>query len=264
MPYRIDLEGDLEALFDRLVELGALDVEAVAPGTVAALMPDSVAAERLEAAMGVTPIGLSPAKGRDNDSVWRLAQRATRVGPLDIVPADADAGPDALRLTDSDAFGTGSHPTTLLCLEWLVENVAVAPPASMLDVGTGSGVLAFAALRLGVPQVMAVDVDDAALRAASENARLNNLAPRLQFVRGGPESVEGHWPLVVANVLAAPLIEMAPSLVRRVGHHGRLLLSGIPVSVQPDVHATYRRLGMHLVGARSRCGWSALEMRATW
>jgi len=72
------------------------------------------------------------------------------------------------------------------------------------------------------------------------------------------------WPLVVANILAAPLIEMAPALVRRVGRRGRLVLSGIPSSVEPDVDQAYRRLGMRRVDVRSRAGWIALLMQASW
>jgi ribosomal protein L11 methyltransferase len=134
----------------------------------------------------------------------------------------------------------------------------------VLDVGTGSGVLALAALTLGVPRALGIDTDEDALRAATGNARLNGLAERLELVHGGPEIVAGRWPLVIANVLAAPLIEMAPSLVERIGHHGRLVLSGIPASVEPDVEKAYRRLGMNRLDAKSRGGWVALVMQATW
>src|SRR6185295_1345454 len=145
------------------------------------------------------------------------------------------------------AFGTGQHPTTALCLEALQDEIAAATPDSLLDVGTGSGVLAIAALMLGVPGAVGIDIDPAALAAAAENARVNCVGERLRLMRGGPEVVSGRWPLVVANVLAAPLVEMAPALVRRVGHHGHLVLSGIPESVEPDVSRAYRRLGMHRV-----------------
>lgn len=74
----------------------------------------------------------------------------------------------------------------------------------------------------------------------------------------------GTWPLVLANVLAAPLIEMAPTIVRRVAHHGHLVLSGIPASVEPDVVRAYSRLGMRLLRVRSRAGWVAIELLATW
>jgi ribosomal protein L11 methyltransferase len=167
-------------------------------------------------------------------------------------------------LIDAPAFGTGLHPTTALCLEALDEALEIVRPQSVLDVGTGSGVLALAALTLGVPRGLAIDIDDRAVRVAAENAHINGLSDRLQLARGGPETITGTWPLVLANVLAAPLIEMAPALVRRVAHHGHLVLSGIPSSVEQDVDQAYRHLGMRRVRARSRAGWVALEMRATW
>jgi ribosomal protein L11 methyltransferase len=134
----------------------------------------------------------------------------------------------------------------------------------VLDVGTGSGVLALAALMMGVPRALAIDIDDEALRVAAENARINGIGERLELRRGGPETVTGAWPLALANVLAAPLIEMAPALVRCVGHHGQLVLSGIPSSVEPDVDRAYRRLGMQRVRVKPRAGWVALVMQATW
>ena len=99
---------------------------------------------------------------------------------------------------------------------------------------------------------------------AAEHARLNHLGARLTLVQGGPEAVVGTWPLVLANVLAAPLIEMAPVLVRRIGHGGELVLSGIPGSVAPDVERAYSRLGMRPAASTTRGGWTALVMRASW
>ena len=134
----------------------------------------------------------------------------------------------------------------------------------MLDVGIGSGVLALAALILGVPRVFGLDIDEEALRVAAENARLNALSDRLELAHGGPDAVGATWPFIVANVLTAPLIEMAPALVRRVGHRGRLVLSGIPASLETDVDQPYRRLGMQHVRVMSRAGWVAIVMQASW
>ena len=207
MPYRVDFRhADNDAL-DRLVELGALDVESSVDG-MAALLPDSVTPEQLATALGAKAITVSHAVGRDAGSVWVLSPRPISIGRLRIVPAHREHAPDTVRLIDASAFGTGLHPTTALCLELLQEIVQIAPPDAVLDVGTGSGVL--------------------------------------------------------ANVLAAPLIEMAPALVRRVGHRGQVVLSGIPSSVEPDVDQAYRRLGMHRVNAVSRAGWVALVLRASW
>ena len=264
MPYRVDVTRAGDGALDCLVELGALDVERSPDGGIAALMPDGVAPERVALALGVAELSISPAVGRDAGSVWTLSPRPTRIGRLRIVPAHAGAEPGALRLTDSAAFGTGLHPTTAMCLEAIEEALEPAPPSALLDVGTGSGVLALAALLMGVPQALGIDIDAEALRAAAENARLNALDRKLQLARGGPDTVAGTWPLVVANLLAAPLVELAPVLVRRVGHHGRLVLSGIPSSVEGDVERAYRHLGMQRVRAQSRAGWSALVLQASW
>ena len=108
-------------------------------------------------------------------------------------------------------------PTTALCIEMLEEVLAVERIANVLDVGTGSGILALAALKMGVPQAVGVDIAADALKVAAENASLNGLSDRLELIHGGADAVTGVWPVGLANVLAAPLIEMAPLLVRRVG-----------------------------------------------
>jgi ribosomal protein L11 methyltransferase len=262
VPYRVDLPESNDDIFDRLIELAALDAEA-SDGATAALMPDSITPAEVRSAFG-DRVAISAAVGRDAGSVWILRRRPIQVGALRIVPAEMPSEPNAIRLTDAPAFGTGLHPTTALCLEILGETMATDRPEAVLDVGTGSGVLALAALRLGVPHAAGIDVDEEALRAAEGNARINELVDRLQLTHGGPERLTGTWPLVLANVLAAPLIEMAPALVRRIGHRGRLVLSGIPRSVEPDVERAYRRLGMHRAEARTRAGWVALLMLASW
>lgn len=266
MPYRIDLRAPAHDALDRVVDLGALDVEIDAGGTLSALMPDDVAPSRVARAAGTDAADtcVSPAVGRDDGSVWLLRPRAVRVGPIRIAPADEPAAPDTIRLVDEAAFGTGLHPTTALCMEAIAETAEAARPGRVLDVGTGSGVLALAALALGVPQATALDVDAAAVATALQNARINGLADRLTVVHGGPDAVSGVWPYVIANVLAAPLVEMAPTMVRRVGHHGRLVLSGIPAVLAADVSRAYRHLGMREVRVTSRGGWVAVWLQATW
>jgi ribosomal protein L11 methyltransferase len=281
MPYRIDLRdiGPREAAdaLDRLVELGALDIESI-DGGIAAIMPDSILGVNVAGALGVddTRVRVTPARGRDNDSVWVLNPRPVRAGRLRIVPAEwppqtgagagaaaeAEAEAGALRMIDSPAFGTGLHPTTALCLEALDDELTAWDPDSVLDVGTGSGVLALAALRWGAPRAVAIDIDGEAVRAAAENARLNGLSSRLHLVHGGPEALSASWPLVLANVLAAPLMEMAPMLAWRVRRGGRLVLSGIRSSLASDVEQAYRHVGMRQVLTHARDGWSALILNA--
>jgi len=263
MPYRIDISDPPQDALDRLVQLGALDVEQVNDG-LAAIIPDGVTPDEVARALGVAGLAASPAVGRDSSSVWLLHPRAVRVGNVVIAPPGVAAPPGALRLTDSTAFGTGHHPTTALCVEALEEALTIAIPDGVLDVGTGSGVLALAALQMGAPRAVGLDIDTDALKIAAENARLNNLADRLQLVLGGPDAVGGTWPIVVANVLAAPLIEMAPVLVGRVGSRGRLILSGIASSLESAVRQNYRRLGMRHIRSETRAGWTVLVAQASW
>jgi ribosomal protein L11 methyltransferase len=263
VPYRLDIDNPPDTALDTLVAFGALDVDRMSAG-IAAIMPDGVTPETIVEALGACRCAVSPAVGRDNDSVWVLAPRLVRVGRLVVAPEHVEAPPDAIRLTDDAAFGTGLHPTTALCLEALEQAVDACAPDRVLDVGIGSGVLALAALRLGVPRATGLDTDAGALQAAARNARLNRLDDRLDLVSGGPGDVDGQWPLVLANILAAPLIELAPQLVRRLGRAGRLVLSGIPDAVAPEVERAYRRSGLTVVARTSRAGWSALILDATW
>jgi ribosomal protein L11 methyltransferase len=267
VPYRVDVvdaRADADGALDRLVELGALDIERVSPRGIAALMPDSITPDEIAQALGDRSISVSPAVGRDADSVWVLSPRPIRVGRVRIVPAHRDSEPGAIMLIDGPAFGTGLHPTTALCLEALDEALQIAIPEAVLDVGSGSGVLALAALVLGVPRAIGVDLAEAALEVAKHNADINGLGTRLHLVCGGPDVIAACFPLVLANVLAAPLIDMAPQLVRRVGHQGRLVLSGIPCGIEAEVDRTYRRLGMRRVDERSRAGWVGLVLEASW
>ncbi len=243
-----------------------MDAEISSDGGIAALMPDGVAPTQIADALriDVDDLRIAPAVGRDAGSVWVLRSRSLSIGRLRIAPAHLDADPSALRLVEAAAFGTGLHPTTALCVEALERALEHGTPDAVLDVGTGSGILAIAALMMGVPRATGIDLDDEALRVAAENGRINAVGDRLQLIRGGPDVLSGAWPLVLANVLPGPLIEMAPTLVRRIAHRGEVVLSGISSSVEHDVEQAYRRLGMRRRRVTSRAGWIALEMQASW
>jgi ribosomal protein L11 methyltransferase len=263
MPYRIDLPAPRADAFDRLVALGALDVEMVGD-VLAAILPDAVDAERLARDLRVSRVSVSPAVGRDDDSVWTLAPRTIRAGRVTIAPAGDSPTPGTIRMIDGPAFGTGGHPTTALCLDVLDSIPDDRLPPRVLDIGIGSGVLALAALSRGVARAVGVDLEAEALQVSMMNARLNGLADRLLLVRGGPDGVSGSWPLVFANVLAAPLMDMAAVLVQRVSHEGRLVLSGIQTSLAADVSGAYRRLGMRVVATPPRGPWTAVVLAPTW
>ncbi len=158
-----------------------------------------------------------------------------------------------LELDPGLAFGTGSHPTTRLCLEWLEANVS--PGASVLDYGCGSGILGIAALKLGAGNVLGVDIDPAALTAAADNAARNRVAMRL-----APSSapLAETFDRVVANILTNPLMLLAPLLVSRLKPGGQLALSGVLESQADQVIAAYAPHVPLTVGATHE-GWVRLE-----
>jgi ribosomal protein L11 methyltransferase len=173
-----------------------------------------------------------------------------------IVPSWHDApDPTAINLVVDPglAFGTGSHPTTRLCLQWL-ESV-VKPGLSLLDYGCGSGILGIAAARLGAADVLGVDIDDAALTSAHDNAERNNVVLRLGHSRA---PLTGKFDLVVANILTNPLCVLAPLLAARVAAGGRIALSGILATQAQQVIDAYRPHIVLTVGAEHD-GWVRLE-----
>ncbi|MCX7176132.1 MAG: 50S ribosomal protein L11 methyltransferase [Proteobacteria bacterium] len=180
-----------------------------------------------------------------------------------IVPS-WHAAPDPaainLLLDPGMAFGTGSHPTTRLCLEWLC--VHVQGGESVLDYGCGSGILAIAAARLGAGRVLGVDIDDNALTAARDNASANGVSLELRHSRS---PLEETFDCVVANILTNPLCVLAPLLSARLATGGpgniaggRLALSGVLESQADEVIAAYASF-VQLKIAAALDGWILLE-----
>lgn len=158
-----------------------------------------------------------------------------------------------LELDPGLAFGTGSHPTTRLCLEWL--EARVTPACTVLDYGCGSGILGIAALKLGAGSVVGVDIDPAALTAARDNAERNDVALQLAH---SSEAIEECFDCVVANILTNPLMLLASLLAARLKSGGKIALSGVletQASAVIDAYAPYLTLR---VGATHE-GWARLE-----
>jgi ribosomal protein L11 methyltransferase len=150
---------------------------------------------------------------------------------------DESAGaPCLIELDPGLAFGTGTHPTTALCLDWL--DGASLPGKFVVDYGCGSGVLAIAALKLGAAAALAIDIDPQALLATRENAARNQVAERLTVTGPGAASTRP-TDILLANILAEPLLELAPSFAERVVPGGCVVLSGILRSQAPPVASRY-------------------------
>jgi ribosomal protein L11 methyltransferase len=180
-------------------------------------------------------------------------------------PADAPAeegpsrdNPIVVELDPGLAFGTGTHATTAMCLEWLDGGATEGwiRDAVVVDYGCGSGILAIAALKLGAQQASALDIDPQALRACRENAMRNEVAGHLQIT--GDSALPGiEADVVVANILAGPLIELAPQLAGLVRPGGRIALSGV-LAEQADVVTAAYRPWFDIAQTGARDGWGLL------
>ena len=176
--------------------------------------------------------------------------------PWNIEPPAADADAVVVRLDPGLAFGSGTHPTTALCLEWL--DGAELAGKSVIDYGCGSGVLAIAALKLGAARVHGVDNDPQALDASRDNAARNAVAERLDLY------LPQHFPqiqadVLVANILAGPLGELAPQFAASLAPGGRLALSGILDGQQAELLARYAEAGFRDLTVAQREDWLRIE-----
>ncbi|OZI27458.1 50S ribosomal protein L11 methyltransferase [Bordetella genomosp. 7] len=255
------------------------DVQAWEHNRVVALLPDGVdPAQIYEQAMagaGIDPIMAGGWAVRDvPDADWvRLTQ--SQFGPIQISPRlwivpswhrDDPAVPAVTGLDDNAihieldpglAFGTGSHPTTHLCLAWLESELPAG--ATVLDYGCGSGILAIAARKLGAGATAAVDIDPQAVQATADNARVN----RVELQALLPDALaDGAYQVVVANILSNPLKVLAPMLAGRVAPGGHLVLSGV-LERQAEEVATAYAPWLTLSVWQAREGWVCLHGRRT-
>ena len=172
----------------------------------------------------------------------------------------------AIEIEAALAFGTGHHGTTRGCLLALAAELKRGRPRAMLDVGTGTGILAFAVAKALHTRVVAGDIDPEAIRTARENARLNGIAPHLSLyvapgVRHAMADRPGRFDLVTANILAAPLRRLAPAIARVLAPGGTLILSGLLVRDVPGVLSAYAAQGIHLRSLSVLEGWATLVLR---
>ncbi len=186
-------------------------------------------------------IWIVPSWHRDNPDVPAVQNQAAAGG---LVHIELDPGL---------AFGTGSHPTTHLCLEWLAGNVRGGE--TVLDYGCGSGILAIAARMLGTGQTLAVDIDEQAVQSTRYNAQVNRVELKAMLP---DELPDGQFQLVVANILSNPLKVLAPMLANRVAPGGHLVLSGVLERQAQEVAQAYAPW-MEMNVWRAREGWVCLH-----
>ena len=206
-----------------------------------------------------------PVEDLDWSELWREHFTTQRIGRLVVhpswEPAD-DAGALAIALDPGQAFGTGQHPTTRLCLAAIERQCA--PGDTVLDLGTGSGVLALAAARLGASRVDALDTDPDAVEAARENVRRNGLEDRVQVARGSLHPEHGAadvYDFVAANISSGVVCELLPAMARALCPGGRVVLSGFMADRAQEVVAAARGAGLAGVAVEHDDEWCAVVAR---
>jgi ribosomal protein L11 methyltransferase len=220
-------------------------------------------------AFGLRPIGdLAVRLVREADwaEAWKSHFPVLRVGRRLVIRPTwrrhrRQPGDVVLSLDPGMAFGTGLHPTTRLCLAALetLADEGLVSGARVLDVGCGSGILAIAAGKLGARELLGVDPDPIAVEATAANARLNGLSRRLTTRRGSVPTGEPPYGLVLANLVASLLVQLAPLLAAEMGPGARLLASGIFRDREAEVREAFALAGLAAGRRWAEEDWLALE-----
>jgi len=256
-------------------ELAVREDPSAGYAVVAHIADDGAAAAAIEAteralwhlqAFGLRPMSalrVRPVADGDWAEAWKEHYVPQRIGRVVVIPSwSSEAlspGEVAITLDPGMAFGTGLHPTTQGCLRLLQETDPM--PTLVLDVGIGSGILALAALQLGAERAIGLDTDPLAVEAAMANAERNGLADRLVTSVGTlPETPTASYPLVLANLVAVVLVDLAPRLAGHLAPSGQLLASGI---IEPKADAVIAALATAGLGVVTRLDdgeWVSLRL----
>lgn len=264
-----------EAVANFLVECGAPGIQSDDHGTTVSLIghfrtnPPLDLVRRFCSDLGVAPctsecIRVRQIAEENWAENWKLHFQPQLIGErLYVCPSWAPPPPPeriAIIIDPGMAFGTGQHATTRGCLEFLESAACRRPITRALDVGTGSGVLAIALARLGVPEVWAVDTDPHACAIAQENAACNGVADCIR-IRTSVDELSGTFDLVVANLFTDALEQLAPRFTHLLRSDGILICSGLLSDDEHRLHMTYASLGFALEQRTAEAAWVTLSWR---
>ena len=279
VPYGIYIEdySDLGQEAEEIAHINLIDEELIAKDRTVSVIHIYIsecdnAAEALEFLKErLTAAGIEYKAGSDgvNDSDWNENWKkyfhATEIGKrLTIVPSweeyDNRENRVLLHIDPGAAFGTGTHATTSLCLELLQDYIKDG--SAMLDIGCGSGILAIASVLLGAEYAVGVDIDAQSVKTARENAAINSVSDRTEFIVGDlAEKVSGRFPVVCANIVADVVIRLLDGAEKYMTDGGVLIVSGIIDIRENDVLEAAKKHGYEISQKRYRDNWCAFALR---
>lgn len=219
--------------------------------------------ERLEASGIEYKLDTAGVEQEDWQNAWKKYYHPMDIGRrLAVVPGWEEYQTDRTVITMDPgmAFGTGTHETTSLCLETLDE--LVQGGERVLDIGTGSGILAIAALKLGAAQAEGVDIDPMCVRTAGENAQRNGVADRFRVLVGDlSDKASGQYQIITANIVAAAILSLAPHVPALLAPGASFIASGIIDTRREEVLAGLRAAGLEPVEVKEKRGWVCVICR---
>ena len=266
----------IEEPVDAAAEPGAIVIDSTRPVVVKTYLPEDSKIEahvrRAEEALWhlsqlrqIGPLRVARLAEEDWAEAWKQFFFVQRIGERVIVKPswrEYQSRPNdvVLELDPGMAFGTGLHPTTRMCI--VACERLVREGMRVLDLGTGSGILAIAAARLGAASVLALDVDQVAVRVATENVAMNRLAERIQVHQGSVEqAMPGGYDLVLANIIASVIAELAPAMCAATAPDGLLVASGIIQERESLVVEALEAAGMRIEETVADGDWRAMVCR---
>ena len=263
-----DLEEQVERIAHvDLIEQDLLDKDRTHVTVHLYLSPDENPAEvldllrgRLEGAELDYSLAADGVEQQDWETAWKAYYHALPIGQrLAIVPSWEEYPTDriVIRLDPGMAFGTGTHETTALCLAALDE--LVKGGERVLDIGTGSGILAIAALKLGAAVAEGVDIDPVAVRTAGENAALNGVQDQLTVLVGDlSDKASGQYNIITANIVANAILSLAPAVPGLMADGATFIASGIIDTRKDEVIAGLEQAGLAVVEVKEKRGWECI------
>ena len=209
---------------------------------------------------GASPVETEGVEQEDWQNGWRKYYHPLEIGKrLAVVPSWQQYDTDRVKLILDPglAFGTGGHETTSLCMEALDERVTGGE--RVLDIGTGSGILAIAALKLGAAVAEGVDIDPVAVRTAGENAALNGVQDKLTVLVGDlSDKASGKYDIITANIVANAILSLAPAVPGLMAEGATFIASGIIDSRKDEVIAGLEKAGLAVVEVKEKRGWECI------